>query len=217
VSGVVQKVIQDARSSLLLVRAYLNPEGSDAEPTYERLLLPLDGSKRAECILPVAEALARTWDADLLLTHVIPEPQLFPAAPPVAEDQALLARIIDRRQAAASRYFEQLQARLRARSHVYLGVGASVFDAFHEIVDTTAPDLVLFSAHGRGFSPNRPYGRLVTSCILYGCASLLILQDVAPEQLEPTAAQLALEASGTGSARHLDTAPRHEPYLSRVN
>lgn len=49
---------------------------------YKRILVPLDGSKRAETILPYVEALARSCNAKVILARVVePEPILVATEP----------------------------------------------------------------------------------------------------------------------------------------
>ena len=62
VSSVVQKVIVRASTSLMIVRAYQPPEADIASLRYQRVLVPVDGSARAECVLPLAAALTRVPD-----------------------------------------------------------------------------------------------------------------------------------------------------------
>ncbi|HEX7974857.1 MAG TPA: universal stress protein, partial [Anaerolineales bacterium] len=76
VSSVVQKIILRAHTSVMIVRAYQPAPAGLAGMHYQRILLPLDGSQRAEIVLPVAEALARAHDATLLLAHVVRRPEL---------------------------------------------------------------------------------------------------------------------------------------------
>lgn len=193
VSGVVEKVIQDVATSLLLVRAYQELPGEGViTPGYRRIMLPLDGSTRAEVSLPAAEILARYWDAELLLTHIIPRPRLFRAAPLNSEDRALLGRVVSRQRQEASDYFEKLQARLPVQSDVRIVVGGNLSAALEEIVEHDDVDLVLFSAHGHGCSRFQRYGSVVSCSILYGSVPLLIVQDLPAEQVKPTASGQAL-------------------------
>ena len=39
---------------------------------YEKILVPLDGSRQAEYILPQLEAMVKAFDADVTLLHVVP-------------------------------------------------------------------------------------------------------------------------------------------------
>ena len=108
-------MIQRAGTSVLLVRAW-RPEASCepaqwGEQCYRRILVPLDGSPRAECVLPIATALAERADA-FWLAHVVTRPELFQRLPLTTEDQAFLEQMVTRNRQQAEHYFEQLQARL---------------------------------------------------------------------------------------------------------
>lgn len=183
VGGAAEKVIQDTATSLLLVRAYQEATRASApKEGYRRIMLPLDGSKRAECVLPVAEILARHWNAELLLAHVIRQPRLFQSTPPSSEDRALLGRLVSRNREEATRYFQQLQAGLPVQTAVRLVVEENIAAALHEMIEQDAVDLMILSAHGRGCNRFQRYGSLVSCCILYGNVPLLILPGLPPDQ-----------------------------------
>ena len=68
VGGTVEQLIHHARVPLFVVPASAgNRSGSEK---IRRIAVPLDGSKSAESILPLAEDLARNLRAELLLIHV---------------------------------------------------------------------------------------------------------------------------------------------------
>lgn len=193
VSGVVEKVIQNAPTSLLLVRAYQERPGEGAlRAGYQRIMLPLDGSKRAECVLTPAEILARHWNSELLLTHVIRQPRLFGTTPVNAEDRALLGQVVSRLREQATHYFQQLQQRLPVQTDVRLLLAENIAATLNDLVGHEKVDLVLLSAHGHGCSSFQRYGSLVSCWIFYGSAPLLILQDLPAEQIEATAAERAM-------------------------
>ncbi len=63
------RVLQRGATSLLLVP----PKGGAVEPKYRRIMVPIDGSARAESVLPIARRIARTHGAQLVLVHVLPK------------------------------------------------------------------------------------------------------------------------------------------------
>ncbi|KLI62916.1 universal stress protein [Aurantiacibacter marinus] len=65
-----QALMNDGNSSLLLV-----PPKSLGDARYRRILVPIDGSARAESIMPLARRIARTHRATLILVHVVPKVQ----------------------------------------------------------------------------------------------------------------------------------------------
>jgi nucleotide-binding universal stress UspA family protein len=115
---------------------------------YQRVLVPLDGSRLAESILLFAEKVAGPLDAEIILLRVI-EPlsagEVMASAGVVAPD-ALLARELD-----AKHYLAAVEWRLRSRGvrvqrHLRLGHAAE------EILATaraSGADLIAMTTHGR--------------------------------------------------------------------
>jgi len=108
----------------------------------ERVLVPLDGSALSEAIVPVAEALARDYGAELILLRAVrlstvPDP-LEPEAK-VGEAEAYLACIA-----------EELQARglSRVRRSVW-HVPAKPEQAIAEAAAQNHADLIAMTTHGR--------------------------------------------------------------------
>jgi nucleotide-binding universal stress UspA family protein len=180
-SSVAQKVIQRVGTSVLLERAW-RPQATCepaqwGEQRYHRILVPLDGSQRAECVLPMATALAERADA-LWLVHAVTQPELIQRLPLTTEDQALLEQIVARNQQQAERYFEQLKARLVPTPRSYVLTNHNVTAMLHRFVAEEQIDLLLLCAHGFSGQPRWPFGSLAQSFIHYGETPLLIMQDM---------------------------------------
>ena len=79
---------------------------------YRRILIPLDGSQRAECVLPMASALARFHEAQILLAHVVGRPEMPRRTPPSREDVEVADRLVERNQAEAIQYLNDLRSQL---------------------------------------------------------------------------------------------------------
>jgi nucleotide-binding universal stress UspA family protein len=80
-------VVARTHASLLVVPAHGADGQRDGALLLRRILVPLDCSPRAEWVFPLATALARAHDAELILAHVVPEPEIprrlpAPHAPP---------------------------------------------------------------------------------------------------------------------------------------
>lgn len=198
VSSIAQKVIHRVGKSILLIRAYqmaTTTQVNEGEGLrYRRLVVLLDGSPRAEHVLPVAAALAEAHGAELLLVHVVTRPTMLQRMPLTAEESALADHLFDRNQTQAHKYFEQLRQRLHPEPQTHVITGENVPAALHRFVAQQEADLVIMSAHGQSGQHQWPYGSLVTGFVDYGATSLLILQDMAIDVMEPTAAELAAEA-----------------------
>ncbi|MBI5030511.1 MAG: universal stress protein [Chloroflexi bacterium] len=191
VSSVVQKIILRAHTSIMIVRAYQPISPNVTELRYHRLLLPLDGSQRAECILPMANTLARSYDAKILLAHIVRRPEMPRRTPPTDEDVNLADRVVGRNQAEAIQYFDQVKSQLSGDIQARVLVSDHIAATLHELVDQEKIDLVLLAAHGYSALTRWPYGSVVSSFITYGTTPLLIVQDLPQDKIEPTVAEIA--------------------------
>ncbi len=191
ISGVVQKIILRAYMPTMIVRAY-QPVTSDLTALrYRRLLVPLDGSQRAECVLPLATALARFRESRLLLTHVVCGPAMPRRALHTQEEIGLADRITERNRLEATRYLERLQSRLSGGVQICLLVSDCATAALHELVSQENIDLVVLGAHGYSGGTQWPYGSVALNFIAYGTTPLLIVQDLSQDEAERTQAEMA--------------------------
>jgi nucleotide-binding universal stress UspA family protein len=197
VSSIVQKIILRAYMPVMIVRAYQPVASELAGLRYQRLLAPLDGSQRAECVLPLTTCLARFHKAELLLAHVVSRPQMPRRVPITQEDSELAERITERNRLEAAHYLEQLRSRLDVDARTRLLVGDHVAAMLHDIVEQEDVDLVVLSAHGYSGGAKWPYGSLAINFIGYGTTPLLIVQDLSPDEVERTKVEmLARERKG---------------------
>jgi len=188
ISSITQKIILSAQTSLLIVRA--NQYGSHSDevsvtPVYQRILVPLDGSQRAENVLPIITQLAQFYKSEIHLVQVIQTPEMARQMPPTPEDIELSNRVIKRNQEEAERYLEQLKSRsylegIAVQTHLLINENAAV--ALHQFVEQEHIDMVALNAHGYSGNHQWPYGSLVNNFIFYGKVPLLIVQDLPGKQ-----------------------------------
>lgn len=193
VSSVVQKVILTAHTSVMIVPAYEETDVALTELRYRTIVAPLDGSRRAECVLPFLQALGRLYNAQIQLVTVVPRPEMARRAPLSPEDAALADQVVARNRAEAEKYLAQLQPRVKGNVTKHLLLGDNVVGTLHDFLRQQDADLVIFSAHGYSGNGARRYGSLVTSFIAYGSTPLLIVQDLPPEEIKKTEAEVAVE------------------------
>jgi nucleotide-binding universal stress UspA family protein len=191
VSSVVQKIILRASTSIMLVRANQPPLPDLTGLRYRRLLVPLDGSQRAECVLPLVAALARAHEAQIVLAHVVRRPEMPRRMPPTRTDAELADQLVERNRAEAVEYLEQIGTRLPGDVQARVLAGEHVVATLHELIDREQIDLVFLSAHGYSGITRWPYGSATTSFITYGTTPLLIVQDAPWDQPQPTPAGMA--------------------------
>jgi nucleotide-binding universal stress UspA family protein len=197
VSSVVQKIMARARVSILLIPAYLPAGGELTSLRYRRILVPLDGSQRAECVIPVVTALAAKHGSQVVFIHVVRKPELPRRAPPTQEEQALADSLTEVNRREAGRYLEELRARLSfAAAEVRLLASENVTETLQQIALEDNIDLVVLSAHGYSGGTRWPYGSVASSFILHGTRPMRIVQDLPAEAIAPTAAELAARDAG---------------------
>lgn len=191
VSSVVEHVILLAHRTVMIVRAYQPVKAELTELRYHKILLPLDGSQRAELSLSVAEALVREHQCELLIAHVVQQPQPPRRTSPMQEDITLIHQLTERSQEEALKYMIDLKSRLAVDFETRLEISSAVPHALHQIADEQDVDLLILSAHGHSGDTRWPYGSVVTGFIVYGGTTLLILQDLPIDRIEPTRAEIA--------------------------
>lgn len=187
IGSVVQKVLFHSYLSILLVRAH-QPVAMETECRYQRILAPLDGSQRAECALPVAAAVARSHNADLLLAHVLRSVEMPRKLPISPKEQRLAQKLKALNREHMMRHMEQLQSLAPGRTEVRLLEDEDVAAALHELTLTEQIDLVVLSAHGYGGGRCWLYGSVAINLIIYGATPLLLIQDLVEADRTPTPA-----------------------------
>jgi nucleotide-binding universal stress UspA family protein len=173
----VQQVLAVAGGSVLVVRS------SEAVPSAvfpKRLLLPLDGSLRAESVLPAAVRIASPLGAELLLAFVVPEP-VATAVLRTPEDLDLARHLASRLETGAKRYLQGLRDQLvRAGASVRTLVLRSPDErrALLELSRKEHSDLIVVSAHGSTCNPALPCGSVTAHLLAHSGVTLLVLQDL---------------------------------------
>lgn len=197
VSSVVQKIILRARTSVMIVRAYHPFKGGLTELQYRRILVPLDGSLRAEVVLPVVNKLASEQGSELIICHVVRRPEMPRRIQHSQEDIELSEKVTQRNRIEASRYLEQVNSIVDAKTDTRLIVDDSIVAPLYELVEQEQIDLVVLCAHGYSGGTKWPYGSTVISFIAYGNTPMLIYQDLDKNQMEGTLVEEIAREAGS--------------------
>lgn len=188
ISSTTQKIILSASTSVFIVRAHQQqiPTGNlSTSLRYQHVLVPLDGSQRAEHVLPIVTQLAQIHKPKLHLVHVVQTPEMARQMPPASEDIDLVNQIVARNREEAVGYLDRVKSRLVLQDisvQTHLITSDHTAEALHQIVEQEQIDLVTFSAHGYSGKHQWPYGSVVNNFIMYGKCSLLIIQDLQSKQ-----------------------------------
>lgn len=196
VGSVAQKIIYRAKTSLMIIPAYREAETDVEEMKYRRLLVPLDGSQRAECVLPFVNALSRDEEAKTTLLHVCVKPEMPRRSPLTPEEVALADQVMESNRVEAQRYLEDVRAQLDCPAEYRVLQVDDLIAALHEEAENLSCDLVVLSAHGYSGDTHRPFGSVVTSFIAYGSQPLLIVQDLPSAEIDRTRAEEIAEQTG---------------------
>lgn len=188
ISNITHKIILSSQTSLLIVRAHqsrVQSEKLSKTPLYQRILVPLDGSQRAENVLPIITQLAQFHKAQIHLVQVLQTPEMARQMPPTSEDIDLSNRVVARNREEAGHYLEQVKSRsylegIAVQTHLITSENAEV--ALHQLAEQEQIELLTLSAHGYSGNRQWPYGSMVNNFIMYGKVPLLIVQDLPAKQ-----------------------------------
>jgi len=194
-SSTAAMVVARTRSSVLVVPARAAEGQRIGEVRFRRVLVPLDCSPRAECILPLATTLSRAHDGEMILAHVVPEPEMPRRLPPSAEDVAVASQLTERNRVEGERYLGELRDRLDKDLQVgtRIVVSSRRARAIRAMADEADADLVMVSAHGRTGDASERYGSVAARLLEESCRPIIVLQDLGASH-EPTAAEAAAQS-----------------------
>jgi nucleotide-binding universal stress UspA family protein len=144
---------------------------------FRRILVPLDGSMRAEQALPVAKRIAQASHGELILLRVISPAQFFPSL----RTPAILAESIRH----AELYLKALSASLEfpdVITHVLQGPAASTILA---AIPTLGTDIIVMSSHGASANRRWIIGSVANKLLRTAPVPVLVLQDQEAFPLRP--------------------------------
>jgi nucleotide-binding universal stress UspA family protein len=136
---------------------------------FHHLLVPLDGSRMSESILPTAAQLARRSGATLTLVHVVER-----RAPAAIHSERHLVTAGEATAYLAEVLRMPVLAGLRVDTHVH---EVGVRDVARSITEHTAelaPDLVVMSTHGTGGARRMLFGTIAQQVIAQGQTPVLL-------------------------------------------
>ena len=190
INSTVQKVLLRAFMPVMIIRAYQEAYDGLEGLTYDRLFLPLDGSTRAECILPLAKSICEQQKSKIFFTHIIEEPKLPRQTPISDEVKSLLDQLREVNFKEAEKYFENIEDQFKENNVEFIIESSKQPTiALHNIIDREKIGLVLLSAHGYSGESRWPYGKIALNFISYGTTPLIIIQDLSEDEVGKTMAE----------------------------
>jgi nucleotide-binding universal stress UspA family protein len=170
-----RRLVEEVSGAMLLVPPTAPPA---PEAGYRRVLVPLDGSCRAESVLPLAASLARQEEAELILVHVVPLAELTEIGPLSDEDLAMRDRIAERNERVARRYLDRLRAQLADQgvaARIFILRGNDIREALVRLMAEETADLVVLSAQGRTGRNDVACGSVASYLVSHAAGPLLLM------------------------------------------
>jgi len=173
--GTTRKIVVSGLASVFVVPT--DPE----RKSITSILIPLDGSARSECVLPMATKLAVTHDAELVLVHVVPKPDIMHRLPMGAHERELTEELTRIHRERAEGYLAGVRERLvgrglRTRSELL--ADANPGRAIEAFASESSCDLILMCAHGSGCNQDERYGSITRRLIDSLVKPIWIVQDL---------------------------------------
>jgi len=144
---------------------------------YKTILVPLDGSKRAEAILPHVENLALSLNAKVIF-FIVAEPSLMLEYDEVIDMSTYLERS-DKQKKDAESYLASLQEKFRAKGievQILIGHGP-VTKAIIDAAEEKNVGLVAMASHGHGGLLRTFYGSVAAGVLQRIDRPLLLIRS----------------------------------------
>jgi nucleotide-binding universal stress UspA family protein len=159
------------------------PGGKGRTVTYDRIVVPLDGSELAEEAIAHAETLTRTTGAPIHVVRVVNTPPLTQVAMAgLGVEQAALSAALKRieaEEAAAAEYLEVVRERLDERGLVTT-TAVVTGEVVPELLGAVQPrDVLVMTTHGRTGLMRWFFGSVAEAVIRRSPAPVLLIRSVA--------------------------------------
>lgn len=148
IGATARSVIDHSNGSVLIVPSEVE---DDREVHFRRIMVPLDGSSRAESALPMAIRVAAAEGAELILIHAVPQSEFTEFGPPQPEDDELRSALLRRNERVAEQYLGRVRANLADKDVPLRSVILRGGDIRYLLLNAMAEervDLVVMSSHG---------------------------------------------------------------------
>jgi nucleotide-binding universal stress UspA family protein len=183
----VQTILKHATVPVLLVRTNTQAHG------VKNILVPLDGSQRAETPLNLAASIVKAGNGRLHLVHIVEKSNQLAFASLSKHDLAMEEQIIDRRVYEANRYLKQIAGRLGVETTNHVLVENKITLSLHHLIAQESIDMLIVCAHGHSGEARWPSGTIAENLIRYAEIPTIVVQDlpaeIAQPHIEPVRAQ----------------------------
>ncbi len=160
----------------------------EVKEMYEKIVVPLDGSKLAECVLPHVEDIARGCDTEEVILVTVTERIVgykhvaqyiqpvgpFPPPEPVTEASVDVGKKQRQGQRYLSRIAKGLQKKgINVQAEVLIGNPAEEITKFTE---RCGADLIVIASHGRSGPSRWAHGNVADKVFRASCVPVLMVR-----------------------------------------
>ena len=149
---------------------------------YKKIMVPLDGSDLAECVLPHLEAIARGCQIASVVFIRVVDPGLPPANFPVGDEFGLYKtdweQLRKHREKEAEDYLKKLESRLNyswVQVHTRV-VAGKVAETLADYATHNDVDLILIASHGRSGISRWVMGSVADRLLRSACVPVLMIR-----------------------------------------
>ncbi len=149
---------------------------------FNKILVPLDGSKLAECVFPYLLKITKDCSVnEIILFSVCEPPKInsdYPASMPKTWKQHV-KELTNHAQMQCSLYVKDAEKQLNSQGVSNLKVETRLGDAATEIVDYASEndvDLIIMASHGRSGLSRWAYGSVTEKVFRSTCVPILIIR-----------------------------------------
>lgn len=147
---------------------------------YQKVLVPLDGSKLAECVLPHVEAIAQGCQAKKVVFVRVAEPlQVLVSGADFQLSAEEWNRLEAEQKADADNYIKQVVNRLKYNAVVVQGevlTGGRAADMIADYAQKNGCDLIVIATHGRSGVGRWVWGSVADRILRSVCVPILMVR-----------------------------------------
>jgi nucleotide-binding universal stress UspA family protein len=142
---------------------------------YRKILVPLDGSKTAQGVLPHAKALAYSEGAEIILLNVAANPALEFAF----SDPSIAAKSIAEQEEQGKNYIKGIESQLKSagfKVSTLLREGAAA-DVILKVAEEMQVDVITMSTHGRSGAARWLMGSVADRVVRYAKSPVMLIRS----------------------------------------
>ncbi len=145
---------------------------------YKTILVPLDGSKLAECVLPHVETLVKGSSAKKVIFARVVEPFHPPTSDYIISDEQL-KKVDKENRADADKYLKGILSQAKYRGGVKIDsvvLYGNVADALAEFANKNEADIIVIATHGRSGISKWVWGGVADRILRSSCVPVLMVR-----------------------------------------